>query len=133
MNEKKSPLTFTSYQQINEQGEYVGQVDINTAAILYNDLLKTNHIGCLTAIFDTKLLGGKMYMPLIEKRHDHGLWLSILKKGHKAYGLKEVLGKYFYVKDYVKDFQAENMLLTPEWNIYWFFTKFYKDFKKPDP
>ena len=94
MNEKKSPLTFTSYQQINEQGEYVGQVDINTAAILYNDLLKTNHIGCLTAIFDTKLLGGKMYMPLIEKRHDHGLWLSILKKGHKAYGLKEVLGKY---------------------------------------
>jgi hypothetical protein len=46
---------------------------------------------------------------------------------------KEVLGKYFYVKDYVKDFQAENMLLTPEWNIYWFFTKFYKDFKKPDP
>ena len=46
---------------------------------------------------------------------------------------KEVLGKYFYVKDYVKDFQAENMLLTPEWNIYWFFTKFHKDFKKPDP
>ena len=29
-----------------------------------------------------------------EKRHDHGLWLSILKKGHTAYGLNEVLGEY---------------------------------------
>ena len=46
---------------------------------------------------------------------------------------KEVLGKYFYVKDFVKDFQIEWLKMTPEWNIKRFFDTFYKDLKKPDP
>ena len=45
---------------------------------------------------------------------------------------KEVLGKYFYVKDFVKDFQIEWLKMTPEWNIKRFFDTFYKDLKKPD-
>ena len=45
---------------------------------------------------------------------------------------KEVLGKYFYVKDFVKDFQIEWLKMTPEWNIKRFFDIFYKDLKKPD-
>ena len=116
MNEKNCALTFSSYQKINEKGEYLGQVDINTDAIVYNDLLKTNHIGCLTAIFDTKLFGSKMYMPLIKKRHDHGLWLSILKQGHKAYGLEEVLGKYRIRDGSISNNKIDNIKY--QWKLY---------------
>ena len=45
---------------------------------------------------------------------------------------KEVLGKYFYVRDFVKDFQIEWLKMTPEWNIKRFFDLFYQDLKKPD-
>lgn len=46
--------------------------------VSYNDMLYTNHIGCLTAIYNSHILG-KMYMPEIRKRQDWGLWLDILK------------------------------------------------------
>ena len=46
---------------------------------------------------------------------------------------KEVLRKYFYVKDFVKDFQiGQWMKFTPEWNIWWFYNRFYNYLKKPD-
>jgi len=116
MKEKNSPLSFTAYQKINEEGEFLGQVNISTPKIEYKDLLKTNHIGCLTAIFDTKLLGGKMYMPLLEKRHDHGLWLSILQQGHTAYGLKEVLGKYRIRDGSISNNKIDNVKY--QWKLY---------------
>ncbi|MDF5198413.1 glycosyltransferase family 2 protein, partial [Vibrio parahaemolyticus] len=50
-------------------------------------------IGCLTAVYDTKVLG-KRYMPLIRKRQDMGLWLEILKDTPKAYCLPKTLAKY---------------------------------------
>ncbi len=59
----------------------------------YTELLKSNQIGCLTAIYDTEPLG-KVYMPLIRKRQDFGLWLSILKRIPYAYCLPECLAIY---------------------------------------
>lgn len=61
--------------------------------ISYKDILKSNYIGCLTAIYDTQKIG-KIYMPLISKRQDYGLWLRILKKTDFAYGLDESLAIY---------------------------------------
>ena len=94
MNNKHSPLSFSSYEKIDEDGNILGQIPINKKKISYTDLLKTNHIGCLTAMMDIKFLEEKMYMPLIKKRHDHGLWLSILSKGYTAFGINEVLAQY---------------------------------------
>ncbi len=62
--------------------------------VTYSDTLKTNSIGCLTACYDTEKLG-KVYMPNISKRQDLGLWLKILKKIDKAYGLEECLADYY--------------------------------------
>ena len=45
---------------------------------------------------------------------------------------KQVLEKYFYVKDYVEDFQIEWIKMTPEWNIKRFFDTYYDHLKKPD-
>ena len=46
---------------------------------------------------------------------------------------KDALEKYFYVKDFVKDFQIGQWIkFTPEWNIWWFYNRFYNYLKKPD-
>lgn len=92
MQEKKVDLVCSAYEKINENNEVIGIVNV-PEKVCYTDMLKMSTIGCLTAIYDTERLG-KVYMPLIRKRQDLGLWLRILRKTNYAYGLNEVLAKY---------------------------------------
>jgi glycosyltransferase involved in cell wall biosynthesis len=85
-------FTYTAYAKINEAGKDIGHIDIPSKSS-YHSLLRTCSIGCLTAIYDTQVLG-KVYMPLLEKRQDYGLWLRILKKIDFAYGFETTLAKY---------------------------------------
>lgn len=84
-------LTYTAYQKF-ENGKSKGIVT-PPSYTTYKKLLNGNVIGCLTAVYDSKLLG-KHYMPLIRKRQDMGLWLNILKAVPKAFNLPEVLALY---------------------------------------
>lgn len=85
-------FTFTAYQRFNSRGEKLAIVRA-PLTVNYKALLYSNHIGCLTAMYNAHKLG-KQYMPLIRKRQDLGLWLRILKQTEKAYFLDEVLGLY---------------------------------------
>jgi glycosyltransferase involved in cell wall biosynthesis len=85
-------FTFTAYDKIDEQGRKIGHVGIPKTTT-YRQLLKTCVIGCLTAMYDTEVLG-KVPMPLIRKRQDFGLWLRLLKKTPRAYGIQETLALY---------------------------------------
>lgn len=96
MKSNKSALSYSSYQKIDEYDNSFGFVHIKNLKPTYQDLLKTNHIGCLTAMIDIKRTKQKIYMPLIKTRHDHGLWLSILSKGFTASGNPKVLAQYRY-------------------------------------
>ena len=87
-------FTFTGYEKIDESGDSIGIVLPYKNRVSYHDLLKSNHIGCLTVMLDMKLLGDKKYMPDIIKRQDHGLWLNVLKGVKSAYCLDEILGEY---------------------------------------
>lgn len=89
----KIALCYTRYDSIDEEGKLVKQAPIIPSNIDYNGLLKNQIIGCLTAIYDTELCG-KVFMPIIQKRQDFGLWLRILKQGHIAYCLDEVVATY---------------------------------------
>ncbi|MEI8605393.1 glycosyltransferase family 2 protein [Pseudoalteromonas sp. B160] len=84
-------LTYTAYQRLKD--DIPKGVVMPPSSTTYKKLLNGNVIGCLTAIYDTKVLG-KHYMPLIRKRQDMGLWLSILKQVPKAHSLQEVLALY---------------------------------------
>jgi glycosyltransferase involved in cell wall biosynthesis len=92
MQEKDIAFSYTAYEKINESGERAGYVGV-PERVSYSDLLKVCSIGCLTAMYDTEKLG-KVYMPLIRKRQDLGLWLRILKKVPYAYGVNEILAQY---------------------------------------
>lgn len=86
-------LSYTHYAQIDDSGKQTGAYSKPPGRLSYSDLLKSNQIGCLTAIYDSRKLG-KIYMPLLRARQDYGLWLKILRKVDYAYGLNEVLALY---------------------------------------
>lgn len=92
MNEKDCALSYSSYKIIDESGNDKGQV-LSKKSVDYRVMLRNNYIGCLTAMYDTEKVG-KMFMPKIRKRQDWALWLNILKKTDKAYGILEPLAIY---------------------------------------
>ncbi|HIF9279597.1 TPA: glycosyltransferase family 2 protein [Photobacterium damselae] len=96
MQENDIELSYSSYNKYDFNGNHLG-VYKPPVKVNYNDMLKSNRIGCLTAIYDSEKLG-KVYMPNISKRQDLGLWLRILKKVPYAYGMEEVLADYLAVQ-----------------------------------
>lgn len=114
MEENQIPFTYTAYEKIDEDGSLRGIISV-PEKVTYKELLNTNVIGCLTAIYNTEQLG-KVYMPNIRKRQDYGLWLKILKKGIIAYGINEPLARYRVRRDSV----SSNKLKAAQyqWKIY---------------
>ena len=84
-------LTYTAYQKFDSKGKR--GVIFPKETVTYNQLLYSNVIGCLTAVYNSEALG-KVYMPDIRRKQDFGLWLNILKKIPKAYCLNKVLADY---------------------------------------
>lgn len=93
MQENNYFFTFTNYDLLYSDGK-IKQHRIKYDIITYKKLLKSNHVGCLTVIYDSEALG-KVFMPLdCIKREDHGAWLDITKRGVNAYRLDEYLSVY---------------------------------------
>ncbi len=95
MEESGCVLSYTNYYRFSDSFTELDMSRIVTSPsrLTYSQLLKTNYIGCLTAIYNADKLG-KVYMPLIKKRHDYGLWLKILRDDKVALGLSEPLSLY---------------------------------------
>lgn len=96
MQEKNIEFSYTAYNRYDFKGNHLG-VYKPKLKVDYNDMLKSNRIGCLTAIYDSEKLG-KVYMPNISKRQDLGLWLRILKIVPFAYGMDDILANYLAVQ-----------------------------------
>jgi len=116
MENKQISFSFSSYQIINEDGKHLKTfyIKIKDSKINYFDLLKTNSIGCLTAVYNQKILG-KIYIENVHKE-DYSLWLKILKKVDYAYGIQEPLAKYRIHKNSI----SANKLKASQyqWKIY---------------
>ena len=94
MNEKHTPLSYTSYIMIDENDQEVG-FNMAPQTMTFAKLKHDNKIGCLTAIYDRKLLGRKYFMPFIRKRQDWGLFLAILRDSRTtACGIQQPLAYY---------------------------------------
>ena len=93
MLQGKIGLSYSYYEVIDETGASLGRTVRPPLKVTYREMLRKNHIGCLTAMYDSKRLG-KQYMPEFRKRQDYGLWLQILKRVEFAYCLPEPLALY---------------------------------------
>jgi len=98
MQDKNISFSFTSYEVINDDGSPAKKIIKAPKKINYNSYLRNTIIGCLTVIID-KSKTGDFLMPNIKSSHDMALWLSLLKKGHNAFGMDECLAKYRIVSD----------------------------------
>lgn len=94
MKETKSQFSYSYYQTMNEEGITTG-IYKSPRVVGLDKMLLSNFIGCLTAVYDSEILG-KFYQPEIIKRNDYALWLTMFKqnKDLRAYCLTEVTSKY---------------------------------------
>lgn len=94
MEENRVAFSCTGYECMNEFGKSLHYALIPPKEISYMKcILLSNPIGNLTVIYDQVALG-KFEVPAIRKRNDFALWLQILKKTDKCYGMQDVLGCY---------------------------------------
>lgn len=93
MAEKDCALCYSSYIVCDAEDKEIG-ITIAPRRLSFRMLKRDNKVGCLTAIYDAGKLGKKYYMPQIRKRQDWGLFLTILRDCHMAYGITEPLAWY---------------------------------------
>ncbi|MGY4480936.1 hypothetical protein ACVWWR_000127 [Bradyrhizobium sp. LM3.2] len=90
--EKRAALSYTAFRRIDESNTMSGRLIEVPASLTYGQLLENTAIATLTALVDREIAG-----PILMKNEgydDFCLWLSILKRGHTAYGLNEDLARY---------------------------------------
>ncbi len=114
MQKNDLAFTYSSYYLIDKDGKELGTF-ITKENISYKEMLKTCSVGCLTAIYDTQVLG-KVYMPLILKRQDYGLWLKILKEIKTTKGILEPLATYRILENSVSSNKIKAAQY--QWKIY---------------
>lgn len=116
MHENDYAFTFTDYEVIDENNTIISTFKPRLDVCKYKDILKHNHIGCLTVIYDADKLG-KIFMPTDAiKREDLACWLSILKKGEEAHCLHECLAKYKVHSNSVSSNKLKMMKY--QWQVY---------------
>jgi teichuronic acid biosynthesis glycosyltransferase TuaG len=85
-------FTYTAYNKIDINSNFIKYFSVPDK-LSYHDLLKSCSIGCLTVMYDTKILSKKFFVNL-RKRQDYVQWLTFLKTIPFAHGLNKPLANY---------------------------------------
>jgi len=116
MSERKIPISFTSYELIDENGARKNQVINSVEKLTQIDYLKNTIIGFSTSMIDTKIVGNNFRMRDIRTRQDSSLWVTLLGQGYIAYGMDEVMVKY---RVHAQSISANKLKAVKQvWNLY---------------
>lgn len=113
MQKNDLSLTYSSYETIDENNLKIN-IRFVKEEISYEDMLKSNHIGNLTGIYDCEKIG-KYYMDDVG-HEDYTLWLKIMKDVQVTQGIKESLASYRIVSNSISANKLK--VLKWQWNIY---------------
>ncbi|MET1260752.1 glycosyltransferase family 2 protein [Flagellimonas sp. DF-77] len=94
MTDHGAPIACTSYDLVNEQGEALNKIIHSVPQLDYTAHLKNTAIGMSTSMIDTNLVKNDFRFINIRTRQDCYLWITLLKRGHIAFGMPEVLASY---------------------------------------
>lgn len=95
-------MSFSSYLLMEEDGTLLPRVVEALPVLTYQKLLKSNYVGNLTGIYNVTKTG-KIYAPLVRKRQDWALWLSILKRRGSTKSIREPLAVYRLRRDSISN------------------------------
>lgn len=93
MLEKEIGFSYTSYELIDQDGITKNKIIQTQGVVDYKKYLRNTIIGCGTVMIDRDIVG-HFGMPINDTSDDMAAWLSILRRGFKAYPLDEVLLQY---------------------------------------
>lgn len=92
MKNKSIDFSCSAYYVSDEIGTIINERNVKAGFKNYQQLLKTNSIGCLTVMAKAELLKANP-MPML-KHEDYATWLNILKTGVDVYFIEEKLAVY---------------------------------------
>lgn len=106
-------FVYSCYEKISHYGVRSGRIIRTKSSADYQDLLKSDEIPCLTALFRSDVIGDVRFVH--EEKEDYIFWLGILKKGITAHNTGIVHALYRLSKnsrssDKVKMFKSQ-------WNV----------------
>lgn len=84
-------LTFSSYEIIDSKNSPIGHVDA-PLHLSFDEELKGNSIGNLTAIYDQTKLGKRTFKSI--GHEDYLFWLAIMQEIHETKGMNEIFAQY---------------------------------------
>jgi teichuronic acid biosynthesis glycosyltransferase TuaG len=116
MLKRKAPISFTSYELIDENGASKNHIIHSVEKLTQIDYLKNTIIGFSTSMIDTQMVGNSFRMMDIRTRQDASLWITLLGKGFIAQGINEVLMKY---RVHSQSISANKVKAAKQvWNLY---------------
>lgn len=92
LEQKQGILCATARELMNADGSSTGKIIAIPEEITYQMLLSTNSIPCASVLVKTET-AREFYMCHDELHEDYILWLQILKKYKKAYGINQAMLK----------------------------------------
>lgn len=92
IREKDAALVYTGRELMQPDGSPSGKIVRVPKMVTYQSLLHTNSIPCSSVLMKTEV-AREFYMCHDELHEDYILWLNVLKKYGRAYGLDEPLLK----------------------------------------
>jgi len=122
MLKRRVPISFTSYELIDENGVSKDHVIHSVDKLTQIDYLKNTIIGFSTSMIDTQIVGNSFRMMDIRTRQDTSLWITLLGKGYIAKGIDKVLTKY---RVHSQSISANKVKAAKQvWNLYFHIHKF---------
>jgi len=113
MQENNLYMTYSSYYTMDENSKYIN-TRVVKEMISYRDMLKSNHIGNLTGIYDVDFFG-KIFLES-QGHEDYILWLKIMKQLKFSKGMVEPLANYRIVSNSISSNKLK--VLKWQWHIY---------------
>jgi glycosyltransferase involved in cell wall biosynthesis len=122
MKEKKAQLVYSAYRRIDENSNEILRPQMVKERLTIKDMQRTNHIGCLTGLYDS-ITFGKIFLKeeLNSVRDDYAFWLEIIQKTEVAYGNKNILANYRVLKNSTTG--NKKKLIKHQFNFYYKYQK----------
>ena len=93
MKKGNYPISYTAYEMMDTEGKDIGRVIHAIPEVTLHTYLKSTIIGLSTAMISREIIGD-FAISNMRMRVDTQLWIRLLKRGFKAYGMDEVLARY---------------------------------------
>lgn len=109
MQKNKAKISHTSYNIIDERNNNIGKRSAKNFSN-YHEILKSCDIGLSSVMLEKNLITPEINFCNLRTKEDFVLWLKILKKGTKIFGINDYLTSWRRTKNSLSSFTFQKLL-----------------------